>query len=315
MDKGTFNLAWSDEERTATMFDAFKSILETEEYLDVSLVSQDCKVVKAHRLMLSASSPFFRTLFASTGDNKELVVGQSIRLYLHGVMFRELQSIIEFIYKGETNVPAATLDTFIRAAKQLKVKGLTNIDLGDAAEVDTEAAEETEVPIERKGAKVAGRSASKKVPTTYSCGQCDFTSTSKDKMEMHEFSDHSDSNQGAKADKFKEEIPMVNTEVGFIKEEPDQSLNASDNFDNSTLSEHDSFIAPEPIQKMEEEAPLEFPCAKCQYVGKTKVALTKHMKTHSGAAPRKSLYSCDVCDYRARSQENLDRHKKYIVHK
>ena len=65
-----------------------KNLLTDETSHDVTLVCDDTKKMKAHRIILKASSP----VFASMLEDQENAV-----IYLRGVKSDDLQSIIEFM--------------------------------------------------------------------------------------------------------------------------------------------------------------------------------------------------------------------------
>ena len=46
-------------------------------------------------------------------------------LYLKGIKYEEMQSILNFIYHGEVNVAQADLSSFLAVAEDLQVKGLS----------------------------------------------------------------------------------------------------------------------------------------------------------------------------------------------
>lgn len=46
-------------------------------------------------------------------------------LYLKGVKFKELVSVLNFMYMGEVNVAQEELNSFLSVAEELRVKGLT----------------------------------------------------------------------------------------------------------------------------------------------------------------------------------------------
>merc|ERR1719222_888054 len=46
-------------------------------------------------------------------------------LYLRGVKFQDLQSVLNFMYHGEVNVAQEELNSFLAVAEELRVKGLT----------------------------------------------------------------------------------------------------------------------------------------------------------------------------------------------
>jgi len=94
------------------------SLLEEESLVDVTL-SADGQFIRAHRIVLSACSPYFRTLFKSSFLNEKHPV-----VILKDVDFDILKSLVEYMYKGEANVPQPMLTSFIQTAESLQVRGL-----------------------------------------------------------------------------------------------------------------------------------------------------------------------------------------------
>ena len=94
-----------------------RNLLTDEDFTDVTLACSDNHQVKAHKAVLSASSKFFNNVLKM---NK----GPNLVLYLKGVQHRDLKSLIEFIYSGQTNVQKNNLNSFLEAAEELKIEGL-----------------------------------------------------------------------------------------------------------------------------------------------------------------------------------------------
>ena len=70
-------------------------------------------------MILSASSVFFKNLFKRNRNHKHPFI------YLKGVKLQELQSLLQFMYQGEVNVAQDDLQTFLAAAEELRIHGLT----------------------------------------------------------------------------------------------------------------------------------------------------------------------------------------------
>jgi len=85
---------------------------------DVTLACED-QTIRAHKLILSACSPFFKNIFKSNHHSHPL-------LYLHGIKNSEISAILNFIYYGEVNVAQEDLKSFLAVAEDLKIKGLTD---------------------------------------------------------------------------------------------------------------------------------------------------------------------------------------------
>ena len=113
-----FCLRWNDFETNISK--AFKDIREEKDFFDVTLACDDDQI-SAHKVILSACSPFFRTILKRNKHEHPL-------LYLKDVKFSDLQAVLNFMYHGEVNVAQEDLNTFLAVAEDLKVKGLTQSD-------------------------------------------------------------------------------------------------------------------------------------------------------------------------------------------
>ena len=93
----------------------FESLLKDGEFTDVTLSLSDDKQIRGHRAILAASSNFFRKIFKQNSTSG---------LYLKEVDSVDMNSIMEFIYLGQTSVNKADLTTFLQAAEHLQIEGL-----------------------------------------------------------------------------------------------------------------------------------------------------------------------------------------------
>jgi len=110
-----FCLRWNDFENNISQ--AFKELRDDKDFFDVTLACDD-EQIQAHKLILSACSPFFRNILRRNPHQHPL-------LYLKGVKFTDLQSVLNFMYHGEVNVAQEELNSFLAVAEELRVKGLT----------------------------------------------------------------------------------------------------------------------------------------------------------------------------------------------
>lgn len=110
-----FCLRWNDFETNISS--AFKEIRDDKDLFDCTL-SCGARQLQAHKLILSACSPFFKTVFKQNPHNHPL-------LYLKDIQFDHLQSVLNFMYHGEVNVAQEDLNNFLAVAEELKIKGLT----------------------------------------------------------------------------------------------------------------------------------------------------------------------------------------------
>jgi len=110
-----FCLRWNDFE--SNISHAFREIRDEKDFFDVTLACED-EQIQAHKVILSACSPFFRTILRRNRHDHPL-------LYLKGVKYTEVISILNFMYHGEVNVAQEELNSFLSVAEELHVKGLT----------------------------------------------------------------------------------------------------------------------------------------------------------------------------------------------
>ena len=110
-----FCLRWNDFE--ANISGALQELRDDKDFFDVTVACEDDQI-QAHKVILSACSPFFRSVLKRNPHQHPL-------LFLKGIHYRELLSIVTFMYHGEVNVAQDELNSFLAAAEDLKVKGLT----------------------------------------------------------------------------------------------------------------------------------------------------------------------------------------------
>ena len=110
-----FCLRWNDFESNIST--AFRELRDDKDFFDVTLACNG-EQIQAHKVILSACSPFFRNILRRNPHQHPL-------LYLKGVKYTDLQSVLNFMYHGEVNVAQEELNSFLAVAEELSVKGLT----------------------------------------------------------------------------------------------------------------------------------------------------------------------------------------------
>ncbi|XP_063605875.1 protein bric-a-brac 1-like isoform X6 [Penaeus indicus] len=114
MNQDQFLLKWNNHQNN--FVEVFSFLRTQDAFVDVTLAC-DGKTFSAHKVVLSACSPYFQTLF-QTNPCKHPIV------FLKDVKGQELEALIEFIYKGEVSVSQSELASLISTAENLKIKGL-----------------------------------------------------------------------------------------------------------------------------------------------------------------------------------------------
>ena len=116
-----------------------QNLLTDDAFTDVTLVSEDHKQFKAHKVMLSACSSVFKSLLTI---NAPQIVQQTL-LYIRGVNSEELEALIEFIYTGKTNIRQESMEEFMVIANDLKISGLSG-DFMNEENVNTEISDNSD---------------------------------------------------------------------------------------------------------------------------------------------------------------------------
>ena len=129
-------LKWNDYQ--ANVNSAFATLREYNDFADVTLACEDGQQIKAHKVILAASSPFFQNLLKKNKHPHPLI-------YMKGIKHEILLAVVDFLYLGEANVFQESLDSFLAIAEDLKLKGLTGqTEDNDKKENDDEGSREGE---------------------------------------------------------------------------------------------------------------------------------------------------------------------------
>ena len=88
-----FNLKWNDYMVNVTK--KFSLLRNEEEFSDVTLVSSDKRQVSAHKVVLSSSSDYFKTILQSNNKSKDII------LCLENINHEELNNILNYVYNLE----------------------------------------------------------------------------------------------------------------------------------------------------------------------------------------------------------------------
>ena len=90
-----FLLRWNDfDSRVSSSLNLLR---KDKDFLDLTLVSEDEVKFEAHKVVLSASSPFFKRILKNNPHSHPL-------LYLNGIDSFYLSLVLDYIYNGEVEV-------------------------------------------------------------------------------------------------------------------------------------------------------------------------------------------------------------------
>jgi len=110
-----FCLKWNDFEKNISY--SLRELRDDKDFFDVTIACGNNQL-QAHKLVLSACSPFFRSVLKRNPHQHPL-------LYLKGVKYEEILLVLNFMYHGEVNVAQDELNSFLSVADDLQVKGLS----------------------------------------------------------------------------------------------------------------------------------------------------------------------------------------------
>ncbi|KAK5645841.1 hypothetical protein RI129_004305 [Pyrocoelia pectoralis] len=109
-----FCLKWNNFQ--TTLINAFGSLQNTEDLTDVTLTCEGIRI-KAHKIILSACSPYFRSIFKENPCPHPVVI-------LKDVSYQDLIAVLNFMYQGEVLITQDKLSSFLQTAEALQVSGL-----------------------------------------------------------------------------------------------------------------------------------------------------------------------------------------------
>lgn len=117
-----FCLRWNNFQ--SNMLDVFERLLLDERFVDVTLACEG-QLIKAHKMVLSASSSYFQEIFTTTPCSHPVIIMKDVPL-------KDLRKILEFMYKGEINVSKQEITSLLIVAEVLHVRGLAQIDTANS---------------------------------------------------------------------------------------------------------------------------------------------------------------------------------------
>lgn len=314
-DMENFHLARNDFD--ACTRNTFKNLWQDGEvFADVTLACRD-KQLKAHKVILSACSPFFRQVLTSNPHPHPLV-------YLKGISGPDLEAIVGFIYQGETNVTEEQLDSFLSSAQELQVAGLRMAGGSDKGQKLEEApvpslpAEASELPLENSDEVASEQALVKGADDKFHCPKCDFASTYKHNILRHLAS--------------KNMHPAVQSEQK-VQQESNSTMDESRESGDSSMVEE----AAAKEESVDSEEVVKEQCVECDFSTVHKKNLRRHVQrvhTSKGqiiepvvtVADMKQeklveeeadegkedsgilTYTCDKCETTSRNKWDMSRH-------
>ena len=190
---------------------SFEELRSDNDFTDVTLACED-QSVNAHKVILSASSPFFKKLLKTHSHPQPLI-------YMRGIRSSELMAMVDFIYLGEASIFQEQLESFLALAEELELNGLTgsseeakysrNSSNEDQQRINLKNTPKDLIPnVKEEGSQFEGTLMPKRQQTKqtaqielatlaviepmierrengFGCNQCEYTSKKRDHMREH----------------------------------------------------------------------------------------------------------------------------------
>ena len=274
--------------------EALNEMMLSSEFADVTLVTDDKQQIRAHRNILSAASPVFKSILQIDSKNANPVI------YLRGIQHSEMDSIMQYIYLGEARFYEERMKEFLTVSKNLKIKELsTGIEMNVQVESDENNVADEKMDISgsmthdlhEDGGNVEPQTQTEPITTNnaanrrirraevvsgdakFQCHDCEKTFSSQSGLWFHIKSKH----RGVK--------------------------HACNQCDYQATTQSSLTIH---IQSIHEG--VKYACNQCDYQATTQSSLTRHIQyKHEGVK-----YACNQCDYQASRQDNLTVHIQSI---
>ena len=282
-----------------------KELFMNEDFSDVTLVTEDKKHIKANLNILSACSPVFKDILRKEKNSNQI-------MYLRGVQYSEMESIMKFIYLGEATFYEHRMNEFLAVAKSLEIKELCNVGTESYDEPDNEPSpnnqetstefveEQTVIPDNIKKQEPQERHERVvSVHGKYECDQCHKIYSGRGALHNHKQSDHQGVKyacnqcdyQATRQDHLTVHIQSKHEGVKYACDHCDYQSRHPGELTRHIQSKHDG---------------VRFACNQCDYQATRQVQLRLHIQAKHNVKGVK--YLCDQCDYQATRQSQLRLH-------
>ena len=261
-------LKWNDFQ--ANYCESLRDLRGDQEFADVTIACEGDVQIEAHKIILSASSPFFRNVLKKNKHPHPL-------LFLKGLKNTLLVSILDFIYDGEVNIAHEDLNEFLAAAEDLKVKGLSEERQIPARIKTVEKTHEVIIPRQETGIK------------------SNKAMIAPEKQPYHQEYVVAEPN-------IKVESHVQEEDYSIIEYDMEETQIAND----SSMIDYQKGEQAEQIERMIEKYGGVWTCKACGKTASQKCNIRSHVETHH---LNDFSHHCDICGKSCRSKNALNVHK------
>jgi len=134
-----FSLKWNDFQQSVVT--NFTELRDDHNFSNVTVSCDGNQSIEAHKIILAASSPVFQDILINNKHSHPFV-------YMRGVKYKDLLSVIDFIYHGQVTLKQDNLENFMNLAIDLQLKGLAEqYDYKESLEQDVKKVLPVDLPI------------------------------------------------------------------------------------------------------------------------------------------------------------------------
>jgi len=258
-----------------------QDMFEDSNFTDVTLVCEEGKKFKAHKIILSSCSALLKDILVNNPHPSPI-------LYFHNIKEEQMEILVRFIYTGEASVDQQDLDSLLDIAEKLKIKGLAG----------PEAINENRKSEENPG---------------------DFINIPKvDEMKYeNDTNENTDNNTGTEPTI---EAEQERTNIEFSVQIIDQQIikNTTENgvkIEESSVEKENEITKSYDYHDEVDKYVQRIPCKICDHTSTNISNLNRHLRSRHGFEKKKikrvnGKYPCDLCDYKATQSGNLTTHRQ-----
>jgi len=325
MNSDRFSLRWNNYQ--SHLVTAFESLLKDKAFVDVTL-GCDGRKLPAHKMLLSACSPYFRDLLKDNLCQHPIIV-------LRDVSHEDMSSLLQFMYNGEVNVTQQQLNSFLKTAEFLKIRGLTD---NDQEDMSTPRDELMSTPRQKSTPTPQKRRSDTPPPPKRKRSPFYEVSNNSDQIDSRQYTEDTvdkplDLGILCRTESVKQELLEVPVDSNLVQS--DEALNESvdDYGDIDTMYENTAYlderssaqvgntsqsfsvsqdkclVGPMPgfnPYMMVYDKPKQFPCPHCDKSYAVDTSLNEHLKVHTGET------TCQICKVPQARIATLRRHLRTI---
>ena len=258
-------------------------MMKSNELTDVTLVCNDKRQFRAHKIVLSACSSVFKGIVNDLPQNNSVI-------YLKGIQHQEMESILEFMYLGAATFYQERMNEFLNVAKNLEIKEISknveydclNVINKKEIPVQEENTDDVELQINIDSEKNASSAKSMEIIDAsllkrssdgrFNCDQCKRKFTQKNSLTRHieniheglkypcHHCDHESKSQGS----LTVHIQLKHEGVRYACNQCDHQFTQQANLTTHIKSKHEG---------------VRYACNQCKHQASTKTNLTRHIQT------------------------------------